>query len=193
MRRAAFLAAILLSAGIAAAQQPPPNPRPPKPPASNDSQQDRCERERSGLDIRIYAAEGQLEPAAELLLTDPQGRKVGMDPAVRKNYAEVPNAAYEFEGIDDDETGEPGPQTGVIWLLCGPLTGEYRLEVIGTKEGTYEIEVFSFDDESRSTSRQAGPEPIKAGERHEYKIAWTLKPKAMLTLSRNNPSTGKKD
>ncbi len=191
MRRAAFLAAILLSAGMAAAQQPPPNPRPPKPPASNDSQQERCEREHSGLDIRIYAAEGQLEPAAELLLSDPQGRKVGMDPGVRKSYAEIPNAGYEFEGIDDDETGEPGPQTGVVWVLCGPLTGEYHLAVIGTKEGTYEIEALAFDDEYRSSSRRAGPTAIKAGERHEYKVVLNLRPKAMLNLSRVATGTKK--
>lgn len=194
MGRKAFLASILLMGGALLAQQPPPNPRPPKPPAStNESSQDRCERERSGLDIRIYPAEGQFQPSAELLLTDPQQRRVGMDPATRKNYAEIPNGAYEFEGIDDDETGEPGPQTGIIWLLCGPLTGEYKLEVIGTEEGSYELEVFSFDDEYRSTSRHSGSVAIKPGERHEYKIVWALKPKTTLTLSRNTPAATTKD
>lgn len=193
MQRAALLVVVAVGVlGGSLAQQPPPNPRPPKPAAAQTAVTDPCERYRSLLDVRIFATGDRLQPSAELLLTDPQGRRVGMDPAARKSYSEIPNAAYEFEGIDDDETGEPGPNTGVIWVGCGPPAGEYKLEVIGTDDAPYEVDVLAYDERTNSASAHVGPVKIVKGERHGYRIVWGKEPSASVAVRRVQPPAVRK-
>ncbi len=96
------------------------------------------------LDVRIQSAEGNLKPPAELLLKDPEGRKIGHDPRAGKNYREIPSAFYEFEGIDDAVSGAPGPQSGIIELR-NPLPGIYVLEIIGKEQGYFALEITGYD------------------------------------------------
>ncbi len=96
------------------------------------------------LDIRIHPEDGKLEPPAELLLKDPKGRKIGRDPRRGQAYHGIPLAHYEFEGIDDAETGAPGPQTGIIEIR-NPVPGKYTLEIIGKWTGFYSMAIRGYD------------------------------------------------
>ena len=48
------------------------------------------------------------KPPCELIIIDPQGRRVGYDPRTGTSYNEIPDAFYESTGLEDAETGDPG-------------------------------------------------------------------------------------
>ncbi len=118
---------------------PPPGQQPPTPPLQSCSE--------SGYMRWGFYSEGSMQNAVELVVTDPQGRKTGNDPQANKNYSEIPWTSYGYEGLDDDETGEPGPETGVV-EFCNPVPGEYKVQVFGKTTGKYSIEVYATSKES---------------------------------------------
>jgi hypothetical protein len=129
----------------------------------------------SALNVRIHPAEGQMEPAAEILLTDPKGRKTGINPLVRGNYQEIPYSVYEFEGIDNDETEENGPSSGIIDIWCQPEDGAYTLQVIGTASGEYELEVMGVDRAKAPSVLMLAATPIAKDVTHRYSIQYSKK------------------
>lgn len=114
--------------------------------------------------ITIY-----LHSPAELLLTDPQGRKLGIDPATGQYFKEIPKSFYELSALTDQETGltdEPSKE-----LTFGePLDGEYSLEVIGTGSGDYALEVRAMDNTMQRSSFLVDQVPIIPNERHSYRF-----------------------
>jgi hypothetical protein len=78
----------------------------------------------------------------ELLVTDPQGRRLGY---LDGTYTfDIPKGSYlrDFPLTDDDGTGEgPGEATGVkTAYMAAPQEGMYHLEVSGTGSGMYTLE-----------------------------------------------------
>jgi hypothetical protein len=129
----------------------------------------------SALNVRIHPV-GEQQPAAEILLIDPKGRKTGMNPLARGNYQEIPYSVYELEGIDDDETEEPGPSSGIIDVWCQPEDGTYTLQVIGTASGKYELEVMGVDRAQTSSLRVLPATTIAKDATHRYSIQYSKKP-----------------
>ena len=125
----------------------------------------------SWLVIAIHPREGKLKPPGELMLSDPRGRKIGNDPLLKKVYQEIPQASYEFEGIDDDITGEPGPQSGTIYIL-NQLDGPYTLRVFGLETGMYLLEIRESVSDSKFISRS---QTILQGDVHCYLISYSSK------------------
>ncbi len=141
----ALLGFMLAALGItgAGAQTVPAAPMP-APLKKDFSAEIRPEDFSGALDVRLHPEEGKLKPPAELLLKDPQGRRIGLDPRLGITYQEIPHAYYEFEGIDDAVSGAPGPESGVIDIR-NPVNGRYTLEVIGREPGYYSIEITGFN------------------------------------------------
>lgn len=114
--------------------------------------------------ITIY-----LHSPAELLLTDPQGRKLGIDPVTGQYFKEIPKSFYELSALTDQETGltdEPSKE-----LTFGePIDGEYSLEVIGTGSGDYALEVRAMDNTMQRSSFLVDQVPITPNERHSYRF-----------------------
>jgi len=136
-----------------------------------------------GLDVRIHPDYGGMEPSADFLLTDPQGRRTGNDPRTGLHFEEIPRSFYDYEGLDDDETGEPGPSSGVT-DIGNPLPGEYRLQVIGKEDGKYDIEFSGYPKEGEASGGQVLGVPIKKGEVHEYVLVYSNKPGGKTTVQR---------
>ena len=69
-----------------------------------------------------------------MLLTDPQGRRIGRNPIKGINYNEIPNASYGGEGLMDDLDPDADPETDPSFfeeiLIMHPIDGEYNLNVI---------------------------------------------------------------
>lgn len=84
-----------------------------------------------------------LSSPGELLVTDPQGRRVGRDPIAEIDYAEIPDAVYGSEGISDPTSSSPQSATEFTKVLFvpAPVDGEYAVEVIGTGTGSYTLDV----------------------------------------------------
>jgi hypothetical protein len=138
-----------LTAGLASQAHPQVAPMP-APITRDFAAEVRPEDFTGALDIRIHPEDGKLEPPAELLLKDVKGRKIGSDPRLGLTYKEIPHSHYEFEGIDDAETGAPGPQTGIIEIR-NPVPGKYTLEIIGKTAGRYSLSIRGYDRNLKHT------------------------------------------
>lgn len=79
-----------------------------------------------------------LTPIAELLVTDPRGRRTGLDPRTSIAYNEIPDASYNVETY-------PG-RPYMVFLLDDPLDGNYKIQVIGTETGSYTLDIGIYDE-----------------------------------------------
>ncbi len=136
----------------------------------------------ASLDIRLHPTGEAMAPPAEMLLTDPAGRRVGVDPKAGARLLELPGASYKQEGLGDAETGEPGPSTTVLWLP-EPPPGEYRLEVVGTAAGRYDLEIQALDRDlapSRAVRLGVGTAPDAVDR---YVIRYSPRPGSKVNLT----------
>jgi hypothetical protein len=124
------------------------------------------------LDIRIHPAGDQLEPPAELLLVDPEGRKIGRDPITNTTFSGIPNASYGQEGIDDAVSGAPGPQTAIIDVR-NPATGKYVLQVIGKESAKYDLAIRGYDCEMDPSDAEFLNVMINKDSKHTYSIEYS--------------------
>ncbi|MBI3477595.1 MAG: hypothetical protein HY010_17830, partial [Acidobacteria bacterium] len=119
----------------------------------------------SGLTIRFHSP-------GELLLTDPQGSRVGYDPVQQLEYNEIPDAYYEGIHLADAESGDPGPLTMDLFVPK-PLAGDYKLEVFGTGDGTYALEVHAYDPELNPSIHEFIDVAISPGTLHTYAFRYS--------------------
>jgi hypothetical protein len=77
------------------------------------------------------------QSAVDLVIVDPQGRRLGDDPIAHAQYNEIPNAYYEAGGIDDDETGMPEEYPAKTIFIPAPEPGQYTIQVTGAADGAY--------------------------------------------------------
>jgi len=130
----------------------------------------------SGMTIKLYSP-------AELLLTDPQGRRTGRDPIGNVDFEEIPESAYVDDSIVDPETGEPVPPIMAIEVL-EPIEGMYRLQVIGTQAGSYSLYIRPLDKTGESPAQIIfGDIPTYVGAVHHYILEYSASPGALLRLS----------
>ncbi|MBD3243358.1 MAG: hypothetical protein GF331_22400 [Chitinivibrionales bacterium] len=79
-----------------------------------------------------------LNSPAEMVLTDPLGRRVGFDPTAGptgEHYDEIPDAEYAGYALDDESAAEADSSI----LLMNPIEGAYDLTVYGTGAGTFTV------------------------------------------------------
>ena len=123
------------------------------------------------LDIRIHSAGNDLTPPAELLLSNSQGDKIGLDPRRDDVYTQIPNSYYESESLSDTVSATAGPQTRILHLR-GPLKDEYTLWVIGTKDGFYHLEIRGYDRDLNPSDVRFVDEKILRNAEHRYLIRY---------------------
>ncbi len=116
--------------------------------------------DRTGIRIKFHSP-------GELLITDPQGRRVGYDPINKVTYNEIPDAFYETVGLEDAESGDPGPESKEL-VVPRPLAGDYQLQVIGTGTGTYVLKIEAVDPELNFSEKKFRNISITPGEIHTY-------------------------
>ena len=126
-------------AAVAAVVDSPTSPTPsvmaaPNPAASGG-------RDQSELVVSIIPATGDDAPA-ELLVTDPGGKRTGVDPAGYVTLREILHAWYDSAPPPTQTDGdpEPGPLTKQF-LLTTPPPGRYVLAVVGRRAGGYSVQV----------------------------------------------------
>ena len=91
------------------------------------------------LDIMFRTHDAGL-PNVGLVLTDPRGRRIGFDPLTKAAWDELPQA----QGfIDCDRSASDDESCWGTVQVCGPLSGAYKLQVIGQKASTYTLRIFA--------------------------------------------------
>ena len=81
---------------------------------------------------------------AELLITDPNGKRTGFDPVTRTVLSEIPNSVYFTDALDDDITEAPATDADHLVSISQPLPGTYRVLLSGQKSGTYNLVVKGY-------------------------------------------------
>ena len=79
-------------------------------------------------------------PNVGLVLTDPRGRRIGFDPLTKAAWDQLPQA----QGfIDCDNSHNDDVSCWGTVQVCGPLSGAYKLQVIGQKASAYSLRSFA--------------------------------------------------
>lgn len=87
---------------------------------------------------------------AELLITDPLGKKLGKD-ANGVEYQEIPSASYFEDGFDDPtEENPPSQERSKLIQILEPVDGTYNIQVIGTGAGVYTLQSASYDHQGNA-------------------------------------------
>ncbi len=126
----------------------------------------------------IRTPEGQAACPAEILVTDPQGRRTGVDPATRELLREIPGANYDEAGISlparspcgeaDEEELEVTPK---LVIQSAPV-GDYRVLVVGKAAGAYTLIIDQYPADWRQPSRrlQPGQGTIEIGQTEAHVV-----------------------
>jgi hypothetical protein len=99
----------------------------------------------AGLYVLAHSPAQRL--AVELLVTDPSGKRTGVNPAAGTKFKEIPDGAYYAESIEDDidpTTSEPTPEVKTF-ADSMPQSGKYVVDVFGTGEGPYTLDFLGYD------------------------------------------------
>ena len=88
---------------------------------------------------------------AEMLFTDPQGRKLGKDPVHNVEYNEISGGVYYQESIGNPfpESSSQNDESKNIWIP-EPVSGQYDIQVIGTGSGDYTLDILTYDQTGNS-------------------------------------------
>lgn len=131
----------------------------------------------SQLVFYLVTPDEQATCPAEILVTDPMGRRAGVDPATLKVIDEIPDSHYDEAGIalparnpcghDDDEM-EATPRL----VIRRAPPGEYRVVVVGKSAGAYTLVIDQYPDDMRQPPRrlQPGGGVIDAGMTEVYVV-----------------------
>ena len=121
---------------------------------------------------------------AELLVTDPRGRRVGMEPVTWRPLLETHNTTYDSMPPLTQTDGDPEPGGLVKQIdLITPLAGHYVLQVIGRRAGTYTLTVKLVTPRDESRVAKLSAQKIRPGEIHVFRFTHE-EPKGPLTLRR---------
>jgi probable HAF family extracellular repeat protein len=118
----------------------------------------------AALVIRVYSP-------AELLVSDSLGRRVGTDPRSGESFDEIPNGDYRLFALGDDN-GELDAHPRKEIELLEPVAGEYKINVIGTGTGTYDLDVFAIDASGQRSDLAVEGQPTSAGAVDEYAVPY---------------------
>jgi hypothetical protein len=118
----------------------------------------------------LYHIDFSVYSPAELLVTDPQGNKTGLDPRTNTAYDDIYDSFYESWPPISPTTGKPANAPSVKTVtLVNPMDGDYTIQVIGTCSGEYHITARSdYVDTKTEYLSKAGWLSITAGEVHQY-------------------------
>jgi hypothetical protein len=112
----------------------------------------------SGIAIHFHSP-------GDLLITDPQGRRAGLDPITGTTYQEIPGATYLHTAVSDIANEAP-PVASKVLSLPQAETGEYALRVTGTGSGYYTLDLTTYGAEPSTAVLENLP--IEPGVVHTY-------------------------
>ena len=108
----------------------------------------------------------------EAVITDPSGRRTGLDPRTGAVYAEIPGSyADSTFSDDDDDPSAPVDESVKELHVETPMAGTYTVTVVGTDVGTYTA-AFRLNGNARdaSASQVLTDVPTSPGEVHSYQF-----------------------
>lgn len=116
------------------------------------------------LQVSVKGGGSSRTPPSGLLVIDHQGRRTGYDSVQKQKYKEIPNSLYEVV-----PTPNIKPPRKILRVVIDPAEkSEYRIEVLGTEAGMYNLYVARHSSPGIQYIRTSQSEIIEAGELHSY-------------------------
>ena len=119
---------------------------------------------KSAISLALYSP-------AEILITDPEDRRTGIDPRTGTEYEEIPSSSYMHELLHADD-GTLGVLELKILSIIEPISGEYSIEIIGTGSGAIGFEITTLDPDGEG-SQMITSDTIIPGEVIEYQMNYS--------------------
>ncbi|MBI2527370.1 MAG: hypothetical protein HYV93_15460 [Candidatus Rokubacteria bacterium] len=114
------------------------------------------------------------EAVSNLILTDPQGRRTGLDPTATVAHRTIPRSSYMDEGVD---------RRSRVLDVRQPMDGAYTLHVTGTAGGSYSLDLRAWDRSGTATARpELRDVPTEPGIVHLYRLDYASTARTPLTL-----------
>jgi len=118
----------------------------------------------------------------ELLITDPDGKQTGIDPVTLSLVHQIPGATYATESISDDDDPANDDTTPEVKAFeqSGPKPGTYKIDVIGTDDGPYTLDI-TADDTGVAVTKTIAGNAIR-GQVSTFVLGYTGLPGGPLTV-----------
>lgn len=107
---------------------------------------------------------------AELVITDPNGNKLGFDPRTNISYKEIDDGIY-YEDTLGSALGDHIMKWKTI-RIENPISGQYQVEVIATGNGDYALDFYSSDNNSEVKNSHL-QSTIKTGLTDNYVVNYS--------------------
>jgi len=139
-----------------------------------------CEvRQYSGREFTFVTETGlriKFHSPVELLITDPQGRKLGDDPVALRFFDEIPDSYYDSIGLEDDDTGTDPTDPGKSLYIPRAASGQYTLNVTGLDTSAYSADFVALDSNGVKTEMSLKNIPIGLNEVQTFNINYSSTP-----------------
>jgi hypothetical protein len=110
---------------------------------------------------------------ADLLVTDPAGRRTGSDPGRNGGLAEIPSAWYDSSPpVTQTEEDPPVQALARTFTLVTPPPGRYVVELLGRRSGLYALEVTIVNPAGRRRQHTTRGAITRAGEIQRFEIVY---------------------
>lgn len=111
-----------------------------------------------------------LSGEAEMLLTDPSGRRTGIDAVSKDFFAEIPDSSAGGDAIDDpdDNSDSPIHIQAKSLNISGAVAGTHVLTVSSATGGAYDLQLAALSPSFQGSNVGLSNVQIEAGARHVY-------------------------
>jgi len=123
----------------------------------------------------------------DLVVTAPDGTKVGYNPQTSTSYRTIAGAGYAVDQIGDATQSSGGNITGPMKYVSipGAANGNYTIEVYGTGTGTYGLNVLSYDITGKYTEVPLTGS-VTPGSYEKRTFSYSSAPKTSATVALSN-------
>lgn len=146
------------------------------------------------IDVRALPASRKAAPAdhsvlwlktgtrVTALITDPHGRKIGVDPTTYKTVRDVPGGECAVDFVANPYTGDAHAEAYEHITLTPPHKGVYRLVLHGLQTGPYEISAAALSRDGSSEPSKTLEGMITEDEDQTLELVFDPAPHAALSL-----------
>lgn len=124
-----------------------------------------------------------------LLVTDPQGRRTGINPATGEEVQEIPRSVFYRDAIDDDVTGEPATASTFFVDMEQPLQGTYQVLVTGLTGAVRNLSVTAISTDNSLQPLASVPVELRPGSTATFQVEFASFPGAVTRIRDENGDT----
>ena len=108
-----------------------------------------------------------METKIHVLVTDPLGRQIGLNPFIGVQFNDTPHTNYSVESIDDYESGSPGPESIELGIMQA-MGGKYSIFVFAIDNTEYSLEIRGYRSDGLQEDIQTFSSYITSGTTDSY-------------------------